>query len=78
MLRLVALRLGAHRHEAGILMIGTMLRVVVATTLNYSKAGSSLFVSLKPTTVNLVATSLSMVATLLTWWLSLYTCSYHY
>ena len=37
MLRLVALRLGAHRHEASILMIGTMLRVAVATTLNCSE-----------------------------------------
>ena len=39
MLRLVAPRLVAYRHEAssdagGILMIGTMLRVVLATTIN--------------------------------------------
>ena len=50
------------------LMTGTMLRVVVATTVNCSKAGSSLSVSLKATIINLTATTLNMVATLPTWW----------
>ena len=77
MLRLLALSLGAHRHEAGILMIGTMLRVVVATTVNCSKAGSSLSVSLKATIVNLTTTTLNMVSTVPTWWHSLYKASYH-